>query len=361
VRPLLLHVFPTFDAGGAQTRFVAIANHFGPQLRHALVAMDGRTGATAGLHDDVPFLCLDVAARKNAVWRNLKAFRGVLEREKPDLLVTHNWGSIEWAMARAGTGIRHIHIEDGFGPDEAGGQLWRRVVTRRVVLRRSLVVVPSRGLERSARDLWRIPRGRLRYVPNGIDIERFRRRTPVENPLPVIGAVSALRREKNLHRLLRAFASTVRRIPCRLVIVGDGGERRALEEAASGLGVSGLVRFEGHAADPSGLYSTFDIFALTSDTEQMPYTVIEAMAAGCPVAATDVGDVSDMVAPENRPFVVPADDEAISGALTRLLEDAALRRRIGEANARTAAERYSQNAMFRAFAEIYDLPALAAT
>ncbi len=264
-------------------------------------------------------------------------------------------------MAKAGTGIRHIHIEDGFGPDEALGQLWRRVLTRRLVLRKSTVVVPSRSLEESARDLWRIPRGRLRYIPNGIDVERFRRRSNGENPMPVVGTVSTLRREKNLGRLLRAFAATVRQIPCRLVIVGDGAERGALEEATRALGVSELVRFEGHVEDPSALYSTFDIFALTSDTEQMPYTVIEAMAAGCPIAATDVGDVHDMVATENRPFVVGRDDKAISGALARLVADSALRKKIGEANAKMARQRYSQNTMFDAFAEIYELPGLTAT
>lgn len=359
--PLLFHVFPTFDAGGAQIRFAAIANHFGPRLRHAIVALDGRTGAAARLHGDVPFRCLDIAARKNTLAGNLGNFRKILKSEKPNLLITHNWGSIEWAMAKAGTGIRHIHIEDGFGPDEAQGQRWRRVLTRRLVLRQSTVVVPSRTLEHIARDVWRLPRGRLHYIPNGIDIERFRRRSNGENPLPVIGTVSALRREKNLQRLLRAFAATVQRIPCRLVIVGDGAERGALEAIARDLGISDFVRFAGHVPDPCSLYGTFDIFALTSDTEQMPYTVIEAMAAACPIAATNVGDVREMVAAENRTFVVPKDEDAVSDALVRLLMDSNLRKTVGDANLKTARERYSQDTMFRAFAEIYDLPGLTAT
>jgi len=361
VIPLLFHVFPTFDPGGAQTRFVAIANHFGPRLRHVIVALDGRIGAATRLHGDVPFRCLDVDVRKNTLAGNLGNFREILESEKPDLLITHNWGAIEWAMAKAGTGIRHIHIEDGFGPDEARGQLWRRVLTRRLVLRQSTVVVPSRTLEHIARDVWRLPRGRLHYIPNGIDIDRFKRRSNGENPLPVIGTVSALRREKNLQRLLRAFAAAVQRVPCRLVIVGDGAERGALENIVTELGVSDFVRFEGHVPDPSSLYGTFDIFALTSDTEQMPYTVIEAMAAGCPIAATNVGDVREMVAAENRPFVVAKDDNAVSDALVRLLADSNLRKTIGAANLQTARARYSQGTMFRAFAEIYDLPGLTAT
>jgi glycosyltransferase involved in cell wall biosynthesis len=359
--PLLFHVFPTFDAGGAQIRFVALANHFGPRLRHVIVALDDRVGAATRLHSDVPFRCLEVAVRKKTLAGNLRNFRRVLKSEKPDLLITHNWGAVEWAMAKAGTGIRHIHIEDGFGPDETRGQLWRRVLTRRLVLRHSTTIIPSRTLERIARDVWRLPRDGVHYIPNGIDIERFKRRSNGENPIPVIGTVSALRGEKNLQRLLRAFAATIRRLPCRLVIVGDGPERGALEDTARELSISDFVRFEGHVPDPSSLYGTFDIFVLTSDTEQMPYTVIEAMAASCPIAATDVGDVREMVAAENRPFVVARDENAVSDALVRLLADGDLRKTVGDANLQTARERYSQDTMFRAFAEIYDLPGLTAT
>ena len=121
--------------------------------------------------------------------------------------------------------------------------------------------------------------------------------------VPVIGTVAALREEKDLGRLIRAFAITSSQTPARLVIVGDGPERAGLEQLVARLDVGDRVSFTGHRDDTPSLYSGFDLFALTSDTEQMPMSVIEAMASGLPVVSTDVGDVRAMLAPENAGFI----------------------------------------------------------
>jgi glycosyltransferase involved in cell wall biosynthesis len=352
--PLLLHAFPTFDVGGSQVRFATIANHFGPHLRHLLVAMDGRYACRERLGPEVELTVLTPAMRKGDALGNVRSFRSVLRSTRPDALVTYNWGSIEWAVANFPKLVRHIHIEDGFGPDEIGGQLRRRVWARRLLLRRSTLVVPSRTLERIATQIWRLDPRRIRYVPNGIDCASF---APASARAPgtavVIGTVAALRREKNLGRLLRAFARLAREVACRLVIVGDGNERRSLEAMVAELALGDTVSFAGRAADPRPSYAGFDIFALSSDTEQMPYSVIEAMASGLPVASTDVGDVAAMIAPENAPYLVPADDEALADALRRLALDADLRRRIGEANRLRAVREYDQASMFAAYQAIF--------
>jgi glycosyltransferase involved in cell wall biosynthesis len=213
-------------------------------------------------------------------------------------------------------------------------------------------------LEALARDTWCIPPKRLHFIPNGIDVQRFERSSDTKNAVPVIGTVSALRREKNLPRLLHAFARSVRTVPCHLVIVGDGPERDGLKALAEELGVTEHMTMAGHIDDPSRMYEKFDVFALASDTEQMPYTVLEAMAASCPVAATSVGDISRMVAAENRSFIVEKSSEALSAAMMSLLRDGALRAEIGKANLRKVRQDYTQDAMFRAFAGIYALPGL---
>ncbi len=198
-------------------------------------------------------------------------------------------------------------------------------------------------------------------MPNGIDLKRFERTEDTENLVPMIGTVAALRAEKNLARLIRAFARLKVTTSCQLVIVGDGPERGTLEKLAHDLGVANDVTFAGQISDPSRFYRQFDIFALTSDTEQMPYTVLEAMAASCPIVATDVGDIREMVSSPNRPFILAKDDDAISDALRNLLEDSVLRKELAAANLQTVPENYSQDGMFRAFAEIYDVPGLIAT
>ena len=352
--PLLLHVYATFAVGGPQVRFAAIANRFGGAFRHAVVAMDGNTACRERLSPELDVSFPAVEIRKGDTLGNVRRFRRVLKTLKPDALVTSNWGSIEWAMANMMMGVRHIHVEDGFGPEERTAQLPRRVLMRRMLLRNAIVAVPSRRLWEIATGTWRLSPRRLRYIANGIDVSRF---TPAggrePHDVPVIGTVAALRPEKNLGRLLRAFAMVVAHAPCRLVIAGDGTERAGLENLAAALGVADAVTFTGHVGDTPALYAAFDLFALSSDTEQMPLSVLEAMAAGLPVAATDVGDVRFMVAQDNAASIVPLDDAALADSLTRLLGDHARRRRMGAANRAKAEAEFDQEAMFEAWRRLF--------
>ena len=354
IPPVVVHVFPTFAVGGAQVRFAAIANHFGPAFRHIVVALDGNLACRARLRPDLDAVFPALEAPKGAMFANVIRFRRLLQQWRPDVLVTGNWGAIEFAMANFFPIARHIHVVDGFGPEERSAQIPRRIWTRRAVLARSLVVLPSRNLMRIATEVWKLNPRFVRYVPNGIDLNRFaaHARTPHDGP-PVIGTVAALRAEKNLTRLIRAFAAAVAQTPARLVIVGDGGERPALIALVASLGVSAYVTFTGHRNDTPALYAGFDIFALSSDTEQMPLSVIEAMASGLPVVSTDVGDVRAMVAAENDGFVVALDDASMAGALTALLRDSALRNVLGAANLAKARRDFAEDAMFERYRALW--------
>ena len=373
--PLVAHVFPSFAVGGAQVRFAAIANHFGSAFRHIVVALDGDLACRERLRPDLDVTFPSVAAARGAMVANAWRYRGLLRAWRPDVLVTCNWGAIEFALANIVPVTRHLHVIDGFGPEERQAQIARRVLTRRLVLRRTPVVLPSRRLVRIAVDVWKLPPSVVRYVPNGIDLARFAtdggQRSSGDFPgrfsggcsggssaggsgggsgHPVIGTVAALRAEKNVGRLLRALAM----LPSgRLVVVGDGPERGRLEALAATLGVSERVRFAGHHQDTPGFYAQFDIFALSSDTEQMPLSVIEAMASGLPVVSTDVGDVGLMVVPENVAYVTRLDDAALAAALGGLMADPDLCLRIGAANLAKARREFDQSAMFAAHAALW--------
>ena len=355
--PLILSVFPTFAFGGAQVRFAAVANRFGPRWRHAIVSMDGQLGCRERLDPalDVQFPAVD--ARKGDTLGNVRRFRGMLRRLRPNTMLTSNFGSIEWAMANAVPLVRHIHVEDGFGPEERSRQLPRRVWLRRLFLRGRTVMLPSRTLMAIAADIWRLDPRRLRYVPNGVDLDRFAGPSTPEvwpGDSPVVGTVAALRAEKNLARLLRAFRIATQAAPARLVVVGDGPDRAALQALARQLGIAGAVQWAGHVEQPAPLYKAFDVFAISSDTEQMPLSVLEAMAAGLPVAATDVGDIAAMLPDQARPFVTPLDDDALGAALRRLIEAPALRRELGAANRAKAERDFGQDTMFAAWAALLD-------
>ena len=350
--PLLLHVFSTFAVGGPQVRFCAMAERFGRSCRHAIISLDGDTTCRERLAPGLIIDYLAVPVHKQDPLGNILRYRRLLRQIRASVLVTYNWGSIEWVIANALVGVRHVHLEDGFGPEERDRQLPRRVWARRLLLRRATVVLPSQTLWRIATRTWRLTDKRVRYIPNGIDLTRFAAGGAETGPEPVIGTVAALRPEKNIARLLRAFAIVRRTHPAQLVIAGDGPERAALQALSASLGLTDSVRFLGHMAAPQDAYRQFDIFALSSDTEQMPLSLLEAMAAGLPVVATNVGDVAAMLAEPNRPFVTAPDDGALATALAALLADPALRDRLGVANRGRAEAEYDQEQMFRDYADL---------
>ena len=362
--PQLLHVFPSFGVGGVPLRMVRVINHFAARLRHTVLALDDNFEAARHIAGDVEVRLLPAGRRRHGLVRSLFEDAAALRRLRPDLLITYNWGAIEWAMANRLRPIaRQLHFEAGFGKEEADRQIRRRVLFRRWALARCIkVVVPSHRLEEMARQVWKLPTEKIAYIPNGVDVERFA--DPARDAIPgfarqpgdaVIGTVAPLRPEKNIGRLLRVFARLDPSLGARLVIAGDGVERPALTRLAGELGVAERVTFTGQVA-PEAVLGSFDIFALSSDTEQMPNALLEAMAAGRAVAAVDVGDVKSMLCEANRDFVTARDDEAaFATALSRLLRDAAKRRQLGCQNRERAVSIFSQDRMFAAYSSIFGL------
>ena len=116
--PLLLHVFSTFAVGGPQMRFVTLAEAFGARYRHVVMAMDGDYACASRLPPGLDVCCEQIEVVKGATLANVRRFRRRLREIAPDVLVTYNWGAIEWAMANIPRLVRHIHVEDGFGPEE---------------------------------------------------------------------------------------------------------------------------------------------------------------------------------------------------------------------------------------------------
>ncbi|MGH7071955.1 MAG: glycosyltransferase family 4 protein [Acetobacteraceae bacterium] len=352
-RKLLLHVFPSFAAGGAQIRFVNIAKQLGRDFRHAVIAMDGDCSCQVRLAPELAVFFPPFEPPAGGLLNRLSSARAALRHLRPDVLITSNWGAIEWAIANMIPLVRHIHTEDGFGVEERNRQLKRRVATRRLALRRSTVVVPSRTLFEIAREIWRIPPTRLCYIPNGVDLARFTPASPRRHGDPmVIGCVAALRPEKNVARLLHAMHGLAAAHRVRLIVAGDGPERVALRGLAMDLGLE--VEFLGEVEDPAPLYRQFDAFALASETEQMPLSVLEAMASGLVVVATDVGDIRAMVAAENRPLVLGHDDVALMKSLATLIEAPERRHEIGAANRRRAELEFDQQLMFRGYRALWN-------
>lgn len=363
--PRILHLHSTFAAGGKEVRAVRLMNAWGARLEHIVVSSVPQAMAAAALVEgqvsvrypqDFPSLTGTPTPSRLAAlaW----AMRGF------DLVCTYNWGAIDVVMAhRVFAGVWNlpplVHHEDGFNEDEAARLSRKRNLYRRAALgRAAALIVPSTGLEAIAREVWRQPTGRLLRIPNGIDTAAFAA-PPDAQALPIrklegqywVGTLAGLRAVKRLPDLVAAFAA----LPpeWQLVICGEGPERAAIIAKAEALGIGNRIHLPGNV-DPAKVVGLFDIFALSSASEQFPLSVVEAMAAGLPVAAPDVGDIRLILGEAGRGLVTPAGDVAALGrALAALAADPALRARLGAANRQRARENFDFAVMQAAYEAVY--------
>lgn len=220
------------------------------------------------------------------------------------------------------------------------------------------------------------PREKVRVIPNGVDVERFRprpetrivlrRKMEIAEEAPLGAIVAALRPEKNHELFLKAAARVLATRPdARFLIIGDGPRRGELEQFAKELNILHAVRFLGSRRDVAELLAACDWFALTSHNEANPVSILEALSTGLPVVATNVGSVAESVRHGETGFLVPAG--AVEETAVRWLEligDHCLRRAMGDAGRRHVVEHGSLEAMVQGYetliAEIYDQKAVVA-
>ena len=261
-----------------------------------------------------------------------------------------------------------VTFQSRFGPtewlqpytDETLMELPKKGIKKVAILAPAFSVDCIETLEEIALTAWAQPIGRVRRIPNGIDTAAFAGE-PRPDALPGlvkrpgefwIGTMAGLRSVKNLTALVRASAP----LPefCHLVIVGEGPERDAIRAEAERLGVEHRIHLPGFAAQPERYVGLFDVFSLSSHSEQFPISLVEAMAAGRPVVAYGVGDVADMVSPENRELIVPPGDEAaLSAAIGSLVYDLDRRARLRKANRAKARAQFDEAAMIAAYRRLY--------
>lgn len=351
--PRFLHLHETFDAEGAALRCARLIAGFGRDAEHAVISGDpARRGAAAAISKGVKVSWPKFPSLAGKPWPGrLKRLAEAMQGN--DLICTYGWGSIDAALAHTLFADVYklaplVHHEDA----AAGRSFYRRIALGRT----SALVVSSRTLERTALEAWQQPRSRVRRIPSGIPTRSYGGKAR-PGLLPSLIKRSgelwagAFGEAGDLALLVRAFSGLPEE--WQLVVAGADAWGEAAQAEAHRLNLEHRVHFAG-PVDPAGFTSLLDMFVLAPAMDPAPRAVIEAMAAGLPVAAPAVGDVSAMVASENLPFVVPpGDDAALGRAMVRLSLDAALRAAVGKANKAKTRTEFDEGKMIERYRALY--------
>lgn len=356
----VMHVVYRLQPGGMELGVVKLVNGLDPAVVHSSICS---TVPASGLRElvspDVPIFELRRRDGNDPrlIWELLELFR----RERPDIVHTHGWGTLVegWSAARLARVPIVVHGEHG---TLQLNRVQRRV--QRFVWARAdrLLSVSSRLADRMSAATG-FPRDRITVVTNGVDLSRFtsvsrtdaRRALDIPDDVVVIGTAGRLVPVKNQSLLLEALGALSRQgVPFMGLIAGEGPLRDDLTAKATALGLGSRIRFLGHRPDPETVYAALDLFVLSSHSEGMSNTILEAMASGVAVVATRVGGADELVADGVTGVLVPpSSKEQLAVALLALATDESRRRSMGMAGRDRAGSVFGLSRMIREYESVY--------
>ena len=291
----------------------------------------------------------------------------LIRREKVDLLHLHNspgmfWGTL--AQIASATGVPIVRTEHNPYRPEAMPPLYRWLYPR-FTKRASRVICVSERVRRSYADRFPSLAGTYMEIPNGIRMQDYERVPPRAECraqfklLPgakLIGAVGRMVPVKN-HKLLIEALFRVRQTvsDVHLAIIGEGELRESLAAYAADLGVSEYVSLVKETQKIDYFYGAIDIFCLSSDSEGMPLTVLEALAAGVPVVSTEVGGIPEVIESGKTGYLVPKGSaEFLAKRIVELLQDPSKAAEFALAGRSMVRERFPAEKMIEAIETVYE-------
>ena len=372
-RPLVVHLIYRLDFGGLETLLAECINRMpSDRYRHAIVCLTGFTDfAKVITAPGVEIYALEKPPGL-APQIHLKLWR-LLRRLRPAILHGYNLTAVEYAFTAALAGVPvRIHAEHGRDAEDPQGtnkkyRFLRRALTPFI----DTYVTVSQDLQQWLQDFIGVPAHKSRFIPNGVDTDRFMPRI-AEAVIPsvdkqwsqgcfVIGTVGRAHNVKNHHGLIDAFLCLRNLLGeeeasrLRLVIVGDGPLLPSIKQRVSEQHLDDVVWLPGSRTDIANIMRTFSVFTLPSLAEGTPVTILEAMATGLPIVATKVGGIPEVVEHGVHGLLVPPQDaNALAQALLSYFRNLELMHTHGMAG-RAAVERQSSvKAMVASYLELYD-------
>jgi glycosyltransferase involved in cell wall biosynthesis len=334
-KPRILYIVTRAERGGAQTHVLDLATAMRAEFEVAVATGEEGFLTDACREREIPLYVLPHLQREVRPMADALALwelRKLIEQLQPDLIHAHTFkAGFLGRLAGRMLGVPSIYTIHAWlygtpavsrlcsalsGPCERAAARWsERIVAvsdaGARVIRKHKIGSPSK----------------LVTIHNGIPDCHERASVPSDRS-PVITMVSRFIEGKDHELLLRAFASVAP--GPRLCLVGDGPKRQSIENLARELGIHARVDFMGNRDDVPSILAASDIFVLASKSEMLPISILEAMRAGLPVIASDVGGVSEAVVHGETGFLVPSGSVSpLAKALTKLSENPALRRQLG--------------------------------
>ena len=368
--PLVAHIIHRLDYGGLENGLVNLINRLPPErYRHAIICL---TDFNPEFRRRIQQPGVEVYALHKRTGHDLGLYGrcwSLLRQLRPAIVHTRNLASLEMQVPALLAGVKaRIHGEHGWDCDPA------LMNPRHHRLRRWLRPVVSHYIALSGEiatyleiDVGVAPE-RMSRIINGVDIQRFhpgRDRSPLPaNFAPpgafVIGTVGRLERVKDQPNLVRAFIHLMQTVPdardrLRLVIVGDGSLRTEIERLLAEAHVLDQVWLAGSRDEAPELLRSLDLFVLPSQAEGISNTILEAMACGLPVVATEVGGNAELVAEGKTGQLVPANNPAaLAAAICGYAGDPDRVQAHGAAGRRQIEARFSLETMVAAYRAVYD-------
>jgi sugar transferase (PEP-CTERM/EpsH1 system associated) len=288
----------------------------------------------------------------------------LLRKEKIRIIHTHNSQSlVDGTLGALLSGVRNIiHTEHGrVFPDKRRYMLMERVLSRFVFK----VVGVSDQTAHNMNKYVKIPPSKITTIVNGIDGAKYHNKFAadekkaelgIDPQAPVIGMIGRLVKEKGLEYLILALKTIVRSYPSiRLLIVGQGILQNHLKELVIQNGLQDNVLFTGGRLDTPQLYKVFDLFVLPSISEGLPMVLLEAMASGCPIIATEVGGIPSLIRHGFNGSLVPSKDpDSLAKEILKLLADTEKRNEYIENGKQIFNKSYDVRVMTRKYESLYE-------
>ncbi len=369
--PLIIHVIHRLGVGGLENGLVNLINNMQKdRYRHAIVCLQGYSDFSRRLKRDNVAI-YDIAQQDGHDFGAYLRLYRLFRKLRPAIVHTRNLSALESQVVAALAGVRaRVHGEHGRDSYDLYGKNWKYNLLRKLV--RPFVshyIAVSLDLQHWLTETIGVAPERVSQIYNGVDNVRFHpSELAVSGPENffradsiVIGSVGRMAAVKDYPNLVRAFLRLLELAPelrdkLRLLIVGDGESRAACLEMLKQQGAEQLAWLPGERADIPELMAAMTIFVLPSLGEGISNTLLEAMATGLPVIATNVGGNPELVREGATGLLVPpAHTDAMAQALLNYAQNSELRQRHGQAARAIIDGEFSMDAMVRGYLSVYDL------